>query len=135
MTSPYAFTEEELKMMDKNYKKPKVYIFHQGCCHNVDVIVFRLKSGLCQRKRWLSLKTLFMSEAQLPLKTNKGCQKRLLIFCKLINHKRLFNKTNFFFEDLRAMMKSLKKRKRSWTNMRNQNLCQLSFTAQGLSQS
>ena len=26
MTSPYAFTEEELKMMDKNYKKPKVSI-------------------------------------------------------------------------------------------------------------
>ena len=82
MTSPYAFTEEELKMMDKNYKKPKVYILHQGCCHNVGVIVFRPKSGLCQRKRWLLLKTLFMSGAQLPLKTNKGCQKRLLIFCK-----------------------------------------------------
>ena len=24
MTSPYAFTDEELKMMDKDYKKPKV---------------------------------------------------------------------------------------------------------------
>ena len=26
MTSPYAFTDEELKMMDKDYKKPKVEI-------------------------------------------------------------------------------------------------------------
>ena len=26
MASPYAFTEEELKMMEKDYKKPKVGI-------------------------------------------------------------------------------------------------------------
>ena len=69
-------------MMDKNYKKPKVLKIQGFIIFSSVFLLDRPRNGLSQRRRWLLLKTLFMSGAQLPLKTNKGCQKRLLIFCK-----------------------------------------------------
>ena len=71
------------KWWTKIIKSQRFIFYIKGVVIIFVIIVFRQKSGLCQRKRWLLLKTLFMSGAQLPLKTNKGCQKRLLIFCKI----------------------------------------------------
>ena len=53
MTSPYAFTAEELKMMDKNYKKPKV--LYQGLINfsiafywsGQEVVCLREEGGCC----------------------------------------------------------------------------------------
>ena len=58
MTSPYAFTEEELKMMDKNYKKPKVSFSNNA---------FYLKLLFCihvQAKKW------FVSENKVAVAKN-----------------------------------------------------------------
>ena len=61
--------------------------------------MFRPKSGLSLRRRWLLLKTLCTNEAQLPQKINKGCQKKLLIFCKsLLKGNKRLKTTTFLYQ-------------------------------------
>ena len=61
--------------------------------------MFRPKSGLSLRRRWLLLKTLCTNEAQLPQKINKGCQKKLLIFCKsLLKGNKILLRTTFLYQ-------------------------------------
>ena len=51
MTSPYAFTEEELKMMDKNYKKPKVYNLYIKDVVIMLVLLFLGQKVVCVREK------------------------------------------------------------------------------------
>ena len=45
------------------------------------------------------LKTLCTNEAQLPQKINKGCQKKLLIFCKsLLKGNKILLRTTFLYQ-------------------------------------
>ena len=82
MTSPYAFTDEELKMMDKDYKKPKVKLLF--CKSNFSAVFdFRPRNGLFQRRKLLLQKTLFMKEELLQQGTSRECLQKLQIFCKM----------------------------------------------------
>ena len=115
------------KWWTKIIKSQRFIFYIKGVVIMFVIIVFRQKSGLCQRKRWLLLRTLFMSGARLPPETNKGCRKRLLIFCKGIKDS---DTNKFLFSKIWKWWWRVWRR--YWTSMRNQNLCQLSFTAPGL---
>ena len=80
MTSPYAFTEEELKMMDKNYKKPKVYILHQGCCHNVCNYCFQAKKWFVSEKKVAVAKNTLHERGTVATKNKQRMSKEIADF-------------------------------------------------------
>ena len=68
MNSPYAFTEEELKMMEKDYKKPKVLVSIR--VFQFSKIQFRPRNGSCLRRSRKLPRTLFTRGAPSPPETS-----------------------------------------------------------------
>ena len=82
MTSPYAFTEEELKMMEKDYKKPKVWKTDLLRIAVTFCPISRPRNGSCQRRRKGPLGTLSTRGERWLLGTSRGCPRRSQNFCK-----------------------------------------------------